>query len=996
VELKSLSVALCLTPVWRSSVLAGVIALGANTAWARQPPPPAPPPRAAQAAPPVQPPGPPPETAPPAPPPEPTPPAPPPETAPPGPPPEPAPPPPDPSASPAEPAPAAPPPVDSSGATTVTATVGGTIAGTVFVNDLSSPISGATVSLVGKGTSVETDAPGHFQLRAPPGTHTVRADLPGFRSVERKVTVNQTGQVTVNLPLGLEESTETVSVVVGSRKARTNIERPVPVDVVTSEEIASSGQLETARALATLVPSYMTKPQANTDGSDHVNPASLRGLGPDQVLVLVNGKRYHRSALLHVNGTFGRGTVGVDLNSIPASSIKRIEVLRDGAASQYGSDAIAGVVNIVLKDNTDHVDFTTATGITGERDGAQLKISANGGLKLGKKGFINVTGEFLERQPTNRGGIYTGPVYSSDPAKDDQLLADNGLSRSDFRMKIGESAARVGMGSLNLEYPLGDNATLYGFGGVTHRAGRSAGFYRYPYQRSQVVPDLFPNGFLPEIHTTIDDFWGGVGMRGNLGSWHSDLSLNHGQNRFHFDIQNTNNASLGVDSPTKFNAGSLAFRQTVADLDLLRSIDTGLLKSLAFVAGSEFRVENYRIVAGEEASWVLGPETFGTPPQPKAPGAQVFPGFQPDNAVDRSRHNIGAYAGFESEIVNAVSLDLGGRVENYSDFGNSVIGKGAARVEVAKGVALRGAASTGFRAPSLQQLWFNNVSTIFVPNAMTGMLDPTQVLTSNNASEVTKAFGIPVLKEEKSLNFSGGVTVRPVEGLSFTVDGYYVRIRDRIVLTSRFTDANPIVKDILRPFPGVSQAQFFANAVNTRTIGVDVVGDYTRDMGRYGNVTLTVSANFGKTEVTGVKMPDSLNEKFGDNPDALRTFFFGRQEQNRLEDAVPHQRGTASVRYTRGRFNGLVRSSYYGKVYSKPDIVANDEVFGAKTIFDVDLGVRITKNIHLTVGADNVFNTFPDPFTKDPNISLGRFRYSNFSQFGVNGGFYYTRLQLVF
>jgi iron complex outermembrane receptor protein len=606
-----------------------------------------------------------------------------------------------------------------------------------------------------------------------------------------------------------------------------------------------------------------------------------------------------------------------------------------------------------------------------------------------------VTGEFLQRQPTNRSGTYTGAVYSSDRATDDQMLQARGLTREDFAMKIGESGATVGLGSYNLEVPLSDHARLYSFGGVSYRQGRAAGFYRYPYQTAQVVPEIYPDGFLPEIHTRIIDLSAGLGVRGELGAWHLDLSLTHGSNSFRFDIDHTNNASLGAASPTSFHAGTLRFRETVVDLDVLRPIQTGLLGSLSFVLGSELRLENYGIGAGEEGSWSLGPETFGNPPQPKAPGAQVFPGFQPNNEVDRSRHNIGVYTGFESELVRGLILDVGGRFENYSDFGNSLIGKVATRVELLRGVALRGAASTGFRAPSLPQLWFNNVSTLFVPGP-TGTLEATQVLTSNNQSPVTRAFGIPDLKEEKSLQFSGGLALHPLENLTVTVDGYYIRIDDRIVLTSRFTDANAAVKQILASFPGVSQAQFFANAVDTRTVGVEAVADYALELGRGNTLALTASASFTRTAVTRVKIPQSLQDRFGADPATLRTFFFGRQEQNRLEDALPRQRGTASARYTRGALSVLVRASHYGRVYFKPDLPANDEQFGAKTLFDLDLGYQLTRNLRLALGADNIFNTFPDRQTKDANISAGRFIYSrNVSQFGQNGGFYYARAQVL-
>ena len=869
----------------------------------------------------------------------------------------------------------------------------GTISGTIESPDLDAPLSGVTITIPGTKLKTVTDDEGHYELVVPPGTVKVHFEFAGFTPEDRTVAVTVGATAKLDVPLATIPLLNETIVVVGSRTPRTNADTTVPVDVVTSEEIARSGRTETGRILHTLAPSFISTPQTVADGSDHVDPASLRGLGPDQVLILVNGKRRHRSALMHINGTFGRGTVGTDLNAIPSGSIKRIEILRDGAASQYGSDAIAGVINIVTKDITDLVDMTAETGITATRDGAQFKTSANYGFKVGEKGFVNITGEFLQRQATNRAGTYTGTVYSDDRAMDDQMLAANGLTRQDFRMKIGESSVTAGMGEFNLMLPVSDVTQFYSFGDVSHRRGAAAGFYRFPKQTSQNVGEFYPNGFLPEIHPTIDDSAITIGVR-RKGAWTVDASLTHGQSDFRFDIENSVNASLGTSSPTTFDAGALASSENVANLDLLRKLDVKELKAVSLVLGTELRIENYQIHAGDEASYKLGDETFGMPPVRKAPGAQVFPGYTPDNEVDRTRDSIGVYGGVESELNKDIAIDLGGRFENYSDFGRSLIGKIATRAKLGGGFSLRAAASTGFRAPSLQQLWFSNVSTLFLPDS-TGVLQPAQVLTSNNESPVTKAFGIPKLKEERSINLSGGLSFRPRDNFLITVDGYFIRLRDRIVLTSQFTNANPVVADILKPFPGVSQAQFFANAVDTDTRGLDFVIDYSHEVGD-GNISLTASANFTTTRVMHLNLPRSLESRFGGNTDQLKTFFFGRLATNRLEDSVPHQKGTAGVRYSLKGLSALIRANYYGRVRYRADDGAADEVFGAKVLFDLDIGYQITKNVQFSVGADNLLNTFPDKVQKDVNSSFGRFVYSrNVSQFGENGGFYYGRLELT-
>lgn len=880
----------------------------------------------------------------------------------------------------------------------------GTISGTIRSPDLDAPLSGATVTIEGTNITTVTDESGHFQLAAPPGKITLRADFSGFRSVQKSVTVSVGKTADIDLPMTLDQLLTEVVVVVGSRTPRTNVETTAPVDVVTAEEISHVGKTQTGRVLATLAPSYVSTPQTVSDGTDHVDPASLRGLGPDQVLVLVNGKRRHKSALVNLNGTFGRGTVGTDLNAIPVGEIKRIEILRDGAASQYGSDAIAGVVNIVTKDYTDLLDITTTTGVTGKGDGGQIKTSMNYGFKIGKKGFLNITGEFLKKDATERTGDYTGPVFSNDRAMDDAILAEAKLQRSDFKMKIGEAASQDALGSYNMELPMDETSTFYSFGEVARRDGAAAGFYRFPFQTTQNVAALYPIGFLPEIHSNINDLGVTVGVK-RKGDWTIDASLTHGQNSFQFSVENSVNASLQTLSPTSFNAGTVAASQTLGDLDLVRKIPTDAVKSLALVLGSEVRTETYKITAGDPASY-----EFGTPggPPPRTPeglipaaGAQVFPGFQPDNEVDRNRNNVGVYAGFESEIVKGLNLDVGGRYEFYSDFGNSFIGKAAARVPLGKAIAIRAAGSTGFRAPSLQQLWFSNISTRFIVDPMTNQLTPNQVLTTNNASPITrKAFGIPELTAERSTNLSAGITLRPMDNLSVTVDGYFIQIKDRIVLTSTFPNSNMVVRNILAPFQGVTAAQFFANAIDTETRGLDIVADYAIDTGA-GTVTLGAAANFTRTLVQDVHFPTSLVMAFGANDqaaqDQLRTFFFGRLATSQVEDAVPRQKGYAALRYNYKGLTALARANYYGRVRYQADATINDEVFGAKTLFDFDLGYQFTKNLQLTVGADNAFNTFPDQQTKASNRSFDRFVYARtVSQFGWNGGFYYGRLELTF
>ncbi len=894
----------------------------------------------------------------------------------------------------------------------------GTISGRVVSAETGQALASADVFVVGTVRRSLTDVDGGFSLGMPPGTYTVRARLVGYQAAEQQVSVSAGATATVEFRLQAGAVIMDELVVIGSRTQRSVLETPVPVDVIPAFELREAGHTEVNQILATAAPSFNASYQTIADGSDHINPASLRGLGPDQVLVLVNGKRRHQSALLHVNGTFGRGTVGVDLNAIPPAAIERIEVLRDGASAQYGSDAIAGVINIVLKDQTQHIEANGMAGVSGgyapmlstegrRRDGEQVRTDVNFGFPFGDRGYVNVTGEYFNIERTNRSDPWQGDIFPgiSGTAATDAELTRLGLTRDDFSMKTGQGAATGGMIFYNAAAPLGESAEFYSFGGVSHRNGAATGFYRLPNQEARVVPEIHPNGFLPEIHTELQDRSFTAGMRGATAGWDLDLSVTHGGNSLQFNIENSDNGSMGTSSPTTFDAGRLHFTQTTGNFDAVRLLNTGgALRSLSLVLGGEFRVENYRIDAGEDASWQLG--NGGSRPgidfdttasgAPKEPGSQVFPGFQPSNEVDRFRNSISAYAGLEIQATDKFLVDVGGRFENYEDFGNRLTGKVATRLEVSPEFAIRGALSTGFRAPSLHQIWFNNVSIQFL--LVGGSLEPVRVLTSNNQSRVTKAFGIPDLKEETSVNVSAGFTARPLNNLSLTADFYHVRIDDRIVLTSRFDNADPIVAGILQPFArdGVGAAQFFANAVDTRTNGVDIVAAYETSAGP-GTLTLQGAANLTDTEVLRINIPQAVADTFaGGDLNAVANTIFNREERNRLEDALPRVKGSFSARYAVDRFTFKARGTYYGSIEYKPSAAADDETFGAKTLFDLDVGYELRQGVRVSVGGTNILNTFPDRHLKPSNYSNGRFPFSRrVTQFGMNGGFYYARLQLT-
>ncbi|HKE14860.1 MAG TPA: TonB-dependent receptor [Kofleriaceae bacterium] len=881
------------------------------------------------------------------------------------------------------------------------------------VSQTGEPIVGATISVEPTGAGAFTDEEGHFQIEAAPGKYSLQVSFSGYAPQVRNVSI---GDAPVQLIFTLRDDpryAEKITIVggrtqvsVGARTPRSVTRSPVAIDVISSEQIQEAGNVETNQVLRTVAPSYNASHQMIADGTDHIDPASLRGLGPDQTLVLINGKRRHSSSLVNVNGTFGRGTVGVDLNAIPTSAIEWIEVLRDGASAQYGSDAIAGVVNLELKEAPGVVEANALSGLTAEGDGFQLMTGLNYGIPVGKRGVVNLTGEFVQRNRTDRSGPFTGLFYpdddgDKDPSDDDARLADAGLTRQDVSINLGQSQATVGMFFLNARVPFGSKTEFYSTGGLTYRSSEAAGFYRLPFQQTRVDPQLYPQGFLPRIRPTIFDWSAGAGVRTDRESdgFRWDVSVNHGGNWLNYEIDNSVNASLGPDSPTSFDSGGFLFDQSSANVDLVYPIPTDAIKRIAVNGGAEYRLENYSIHAGQDASWQLGTAVVGDDPnQPKEAGAQVFPGFQPENEVDEFRNSVASYLGVETELNDRLMVDVAGRFENYQDFGSTLNGKIAGRLALIDEVALRAAASTGFRAPSLHQTYFNSTSTQFVTTE-TGT-QAVQVVTAKNNGDIAAEFAVPALKEETSLNASGGFTITPVENFTLTADGYYIHIDNRIVLTSQFNEMTvPGTAEILADLGGnVSAAQFFSNAVNTSTTGADVVLDFWSDMGA-GRFEMTGAANFTRTEVVKVNVPQSVADRFGaGSQDALREAYFNREEENRLEDALPHQRGMVQGRYNQGPITGLLRANYWGSVvYKHPTMPDADENFGAKVTLDADLGYELPAGLKIAVGASNLLNTFPDEQKSPINIADGQFIYSRrVTQFGVNGGFYYLRLQYLY
>ncbi len=879
----------------------------------------------------------------------------------------------------------------------------GTVRGTI--KDINEGLDGASISVKGQTKGVRTNGAGVFELKMPAGTYTLVISFVGFENKEMDVTVEANKTVEVEVELMRKKDLNAVTVV-GSRstQVRTRVTSPAPVDILTSRELTATGQIEPTQMINFVAPSFNSSRQTVADGTDHIDPATLRGLGPDQVLVLLNGHRRHSTALLNVNGTIGRGAVGTDLNSIPSSAIDRVEILRDGAASQYGSDAISGVINLVLKKNTKGTSISSHAGQYYAGDGGTLSLAGSTGFALGEKGFLTLSVDARIRKGTNRVGDFTNTVYYNIPgnatvfqrdsilALDNQLIAERGFSRKNNLLLGNSNVDNIGV-MLNAGGAINANLNWSANAGYNYRKGKAAGFYRYAKQTSQVIADLYPDGFLPLINSDINDLNFTVGVDGMFKGWRWDISNTYGGNSFRFDVSNSNNASqfaLGKAAQTNFYAGTLRFAQNTTSFNAAKDFGKELkLKTFNVAVGLENRIDNYQIAAGEEASWKNYSPTSG-----RAGGAQVFPGFQPSNEVDKSRNVFGAYIDLESDINDQLLLTGAGRYENYGDFGSNFAGKLAARYKVTEEFAIRAAISNGFRAPSMHQLNFSAVSTVFL--ATSNGLQPFQQGTFTNSSLVATAFGVPKLKAETSTNISFGITAKPSKSFTITIDAYRIEITDRIVLSGAFQRSTPAIGALLNQFPALSDvtsAVFFSNAINTRTSGLDIVSSYNAKMGK-GNLDVTLAANFNQTEVQGTPQIASNIPA----TDANLTTLFNREERARFESGQPKDKISLLLNYRIGKFGFMMRNTRFGTVATAhPTNPLLDESFCAKIVTDMSFNYRATKSMTVVIGANNIGDVYPDKLVNFANTSDNRFQYSrNATQFGFNGGYYFTTVSFNF
>jgi len=791
--------------------------------------------------------------------------------------------------------------------------------------------------------------------------------------------------------------------IVGSRNSkRTIVNSAVPIDIIDVKSVTTqSGKLEINELLQYAAPSFNANKQSGSDGADHVDPATLRGLGPDQTLVLINGKRRHQSSLINLFGTRGRGNTGTDLNAIPASSIKRIEILRDGAAAQYGSDAIAGVINIVLNDNVDELtgaisygaystnaegNFPSGTANTGDNfldtnadgnrttkgksfDGNSLKVTTNYGTKIGENGgFANFTAEYMSKDKTLRPGF-------------------------DFRRGFGEASIEGFNFFVNAAIPVSDKTKFYAFGGRNYRDTDAYAFTRNnPSPR--IVTSIYPDGFTPRITSLIIDNSISAGFRTETASgWKLDISNTYGKNLFHYFIKGTINASLEEASPTEFDAGGHTLSQNTVNLDLSKNYGS-ILNGLNLAFGAEYRTEQFTIFAGEEGSYatydvngqaITDPANQTIPVDPitgdvRPGGSQGFPGYSPANVVNRGRSNASLYADGELDVNENFMISSALRFENYSDFGSTLNGKIAAHLKTGANINLRSSLSTGFRAPSLAQIYYNLRFTNFSSSGAS------EILLSPNNSPVTQAFGIGKLKEERALNGSLGFTATYGD-FTATVDGYMVNVDDRIVLTGYF-DASSLNL-------GVDSAQFFVNGVDTKTKGVDIVITWKK---KYGENSFGASLLGNINDMTVDKVNNgTLDEQT----------FFGEREKAFLLASAPDNKFSLNLNYARKWFDAGLAFTRFSEVklldYQMYEDVADygsfanqikaaTDTYGAKIVTDLTLGFKLNKTTKLSIGSNNLFNIYPDQ--QDDWVEAGG--YWDAVQMGFGGAFYYARLNFKF
>ena len=905
----------------------------------------------------------------------------------------------------------------------------GTIRGTVS-DSAGAGLANAAVTVDGTTLRAVSGSDGSYEIRGvPAGTQTLRVRLIGYRAELAEVTVTATDATTQDFTL-LRSAVQLapIDVVVGSRARHTAEEElAVPVDIFPAEELQRQGSTETSIILQSVAPSVNFPRQSVTDAGDIVRPFTLRGLSPDQTLVLVNGWRRHQTAVVNTfNYGMPSGSSGVDLNALPASSLDRIEVLRDGASAQYGSDAIAGVVNLVLKDGAFSPFLNGDAGryVTEDYrdDGTTVNVNGGWGVGIGR-GSLGLFGEFRNREPTNRawGDIFedagTGVPDSIDTENGQVIEKRNPVPQPNHHW--GDGLEKDVLTFANFRMPLNDEGTteIYSFGGYGHRDGTGNAFRRYA-GNARNWPELYPLGFLPTFAGTATDWSAAGGVRGVLSGWNYELGAEYGHNNFDYNMETTNNASLGpcldvpcapgpdrilgtdddpgIPNQTEFFSGRLLRGEFITALNVERPVEVGLPAPLNLAFGAAFRRETYTIRAGETASWINGFHLDQDSSDIAPAGSSGFPGFTPDDETERDRTNFGLYADAETDLTPQFLANVAARFESYNDFGEQISGKVALRYQPSRRLVFRAAAGTGFRAPGLSQVAFQKV----VTNVIADQFIEVGIFPVDHPAAL--ALGSRPLQEETSVSLSAGLAFTPVDNLTVTADVFHIDIDDRVILGATFDDS--VTVDILAGagITDVGGVQYFTNGLDTRTQGVDITGNLRLPTGARGTLDLTGSVNYTRNEVLRVdSIPEVLREAGSSEPGLLDSTNFIA-----IEDERPDWRATLQANYAVGRFSALGRYSYYGGFSSAQPGLCDlcRETYGAKSLVDAEIGYQFNL-VKLAVGMRNLFDAYPDQPSSDRdtglggtsaefNSNFGTFPWAAASPFGYNGRFAYARTEI--
>ena len=900
----------------------------------------------------------------------------------------------------------------------------GSIRGQVS-DSLGDRLSNATIIVEGAGLRAYSNSQGSYEVRGlSAGTYNVRARMIGFVSVVEQVTVSAGQAVIQNFTLlRTPVQLAPVDVVVGSRARHTASEElAVPVDVFTAEEIGQQGTTETAQVLQSLAPSVNFPRQSVTDANDIVRPFTLRGLSPDHTLVLVNGWRRHSSALVN-NFAYGMGagSSGVDLNSIPSSAVDRIEVLRDGASAQYGSDAIAGVVNLVMKEGQFR-PFLRSEGsryVTRhyEDDGTTFDINGGVGLNMGR-GSLGLFGEYRDRNATNRAWADPFEDAGGTPDVIDEngqvVTKNNPVPQPNHHWGDGEENDLMTFANFRMPISASNTSEIYTFGGYSRRTGTGNGYRRY-LGSTRNWPEIYPLGFLPEFNPDVTDYSVAAGFRGLAGGWSVDFGGTFGHNSFEYNLRNTLNASLGpcLDTPcapgpngilgdgddpnipnqTEFFAGEVSRDEMIAAINFAKPLMIGLPRELNVAVGAAYRRENYQITRGELASYIDGGHLAQDSSGPAPAGSSVFPGFTPTDETDSDRNNFGVYTDLETSLSDAFLINGAARYERYSDFGSRVTGKLAMRLQPSPRLTLRAAASTGFRAPGLSQIHFSKVTT----NVIAGVFTDVGIFPVEHPAAVL--LGAKPLQEETSKNLSAGFSFSPSDRFNITVDFFHIDIDDRIILSATFDDDTTVAILTANGF-SVAGVQYFTNGIDTRTQGIDLTSSLDVPVGEASMLNFLFGVNYTKNKIRRIDAIPAILANSTEPGLIDSVTFIGITEER------PDWRATFTTTYQSGRLSLLGRASYFGKFSSAQPGFCDlcRENYGAKTLADAEVGYRFNW-FNLAIGARNLFDTYPDQPSslvdvdgagtpsKDFNNNFGTFPWAAASPFGYNGRAVYMRIE---